>query len=86
MEGINLEKSSQGCYKATQISFCDSHYNNVIDIQNRLPYIGGVSFFMSNGSKSWCRNRPKLSFQINQIAFCSSPLIHVVMCHGDYLH
>ena len=28
MEGINMEKSSQGCYKAMQIGFCDSHYND----------------------------------------------------------
>ena len=33
-----MEKSSQGCYKARQLSFCDSHYNNIMDIQNRLPY------------------------------------------------
>ena len=26
VEGINMEKSSQGCYKAMQIGFCDSHY------------------------------------------------------------
>ena len=38
MEGINMEKSSQGCYKAMQIGFCDSHYHNIMDIQNRLPY------------------------------------------------
>ena len=31
-----MEKSSQG-YKAMQICFCDSHYNNIMDIQNRLP-------------------------------------------------
>ena len=34
-----MEKSSQGCYKAMQIVFCDSHHNNIMDIQNRLPYI-----------------------------------------------
>ena len=67
-----MEKSSQGCYKAMQIGFCDSYHNNIIDIQNRFK--GGVScnncsFFMSNGSKSWCWKSPKLSFQINQIAF-----------------
>ena len=39
MEGINMEKSSQGCYKAMQIGFCDSYHNNIMDIQNRLPYI-----------------------------------------------
>ena len=38
MEGINMGKSSQGCYKAMQIGLCDSHYNNIMDIQNRLPY------------------------------------------------
>ena len=38
MKGINMEKSSQGCYKAIQIGFCDSHYNNIMDIQNSLPY------------------------------------------------
>ena len=38
MEDINAEKSSQGCYKAIQIGFCDSYHNNIIDIQNRLPY------------------------------------------------
>ena len=32
MEGINMEKSSQGCYKAKQIGFCDSYHNNIIDI------------------------------------------------------
>ena len=32
MEGINMEKSSQGCYEAMQ------YHNNIIDIQNRLPY------------------------------------------------
>ena len=42
MEGINMEKSSQGCYKAIQIGFCDSYHNNIIDIQNRLPYSKGV--------------------------------------------
>ena len=39
MEGINIneyEKSSQGCYKAIQIGFCDSYHNNIIDIQNSL--------------------------------------------------
>ena len=29
MEGINMEKSLQGCYKAMQIGFCDSQYNNM---------------------------------------------------------
>ena len=38
MEGISMEKSSQGCYKAMQIGFCDSHCNNIMDIQSRLPY------------------------------------------------
>ena len=38
MQGINMEKSSQGCYKAIQIGFCDSYHNKIIDIQNRLPY------------------------------------------------
>ena len=38
MEIINMEKSSQGCFKAIQIGFCDSYHNNIIDIQNRLPY------------------------------------------------
>ena len=38
MEAINVEKSSQGCYKAMHIGFCDSHYSNIMDIQNRLPY------------------------------------------------
>ena len=38
MQGINMEKSSQGCYKAVQICFCDSYHNKIIDIQNRLPY------------------------------------------------
>ena len=38
MEGINMEKSSQGCYKAMQIGFCDCHQNSIMDIQNRLPY------------------------------------------------
>ena len=38
MEGINMEKSSQGCYNAIQIGFCDSYHNNITDIQNRLPY------------------------------------------------
>ena len=38
MQGINMEKSSQGCYKAIQICFCDSYHNKIIDIQNRLPY------------------------------------------------
>ena len=33
-----MEKSSQVCYKAMQIGFGDSHYNNIMDIQNRLPY------------------------------------------------
>ena len=33
-----MEKSSQGCYKAIQIGFCDSYHNYIIDIQNRLPY------------------------------------------------
>ena len=33
-----MEKSLQDCYKAKQIGFCDSHYNNIMDIQNRLPY------------------------------------------------
>ena len=33
-----MEKSSQGCYKAMQIGFCDSHCNNIMDSQNRLPY------------------------------------------------
>ena len=33
-----MEKSSQGCYKAIQIGFCDSYHNNIIDIPNRLPY------------------------------------------------
>ena len=32
MEGINMEKSSQGCYEAIQIGFCDSYHNNIIDI------------------------------------------------------
>ena len=55
MEGINMEKSSQGFYKAMQIGFCDSYHNKIIDIQNRLPYskvCNNCSFFMSNGSKS----------------------------------
>ena len=47
-----MEKSSQGCYKAMQL------HDNIIDIQNRLPYSKTVynncSFFMSDGSKSWC--------------------------------
>ena len=38
MQGINMEKSSQGCYKAIQIGFCDSYHNKIIDVQNRLPY------------------------------------------------
>ena len=38
MQGINMEKSSQGCCKAIQIGFCDSYHNKIIDIQNRLPY------------------------------------------------
>ena len=38
MQGINMENSSQGCYKAIQICFCDSYHNKIIDIQNRLPY------------------------------------------------
>ena len=38
MQGINMEKSSQGCYKAIQIGFCDSYHNIIIDIQNSLPY------------------------------------------------
>ena len=38
MQGINMEKSSQGCYKAIQIGFCDSYHNKIINIQNRLPY------------------------------------------------
>ena len=38
MQGINTEKSSQGCCKAIQIGFCDSYHNKIIDIQNRLPY------------------------------------------------
>ena len=33
-----MDKSSQGCYKAIQIGFCDSYHNNIIGIQNRLPY------------------------------------------------
>ena len=37
---------------------------------------------MSNGSKSWCWTPPKLPFQINQIAFWSSPLIHTVALKG----
>ena len=97
MQGINMEKSSQGCYKAIQICFCDSYHNKIIDIQNRLPYSKVVYpaiivlFFMSNGSKSWCWKPLKLSFQINQIAFWSSPLIHTVAlkghhCRGFSLH
>ena len=38
MKGINMEKSSQGRNKAIQIGFCDRYHNNIIDIQNRLPY------------------------------------------------
>ena len=33
-----MEKSSQGCNKAMQIGFRDSYHNNIIDIQNRVPY------------------------------------------------
>ena len=88
MQGINMEKSSQGCYKAIQTGFCDSYHNKIIDIQNRLPYpkvsCNNCSFFMSNGSKSWCWKPPKLSFQINQIAFWSSPLIHTVALKGHH--
>ena len=29
-----MEKSSQGSYKAMQTGFCDSHYNNIMGIQN----------------------------------------------------
>ena len=39
---------------------------------------------MSNGSKSLCWKPPKLSFQINQIAFWSSPLIHTVALKGHH--
>ena len=38
MQGINMETSSQGCYKAIQIGLYDSYHNKIIDIQNRLPY------------------------------------------------
>ena len=31
---INMEKLSQNCYKTMSLSFCDSHYNNVIDIHH----------------------------------------------------
>ena len=53
-----MEKSSHGCYKVMQIGFCDSHYNKITDIQNRLPYSKVVYpamivfFIMSNESKS----------------------------------
>ena len=38
MEAINIEKSSQGCWKAMQIGFCDSHCNTIMDIQNGLSH------------------------------------------------
>ena len=38
MEGVNVDKLSECCYKAMQIGFYDNHYNNIMDIQNRLPY------------------------------------------------
>ena len=81
-------RASQGCYKAIQIGFCHSYHNKIINIQNRLPYSKVVNpviiFFMSNGSKSWCWKLHKLFFQINQIAFWSSPLIHTVALKGHH--
>ena len=32
MQGIDMEKSSWGCYNKMHLEFCDSHYNKIIDI------------------------------------------------------
>ena len=89
MEGINMEKSSHGCYKAIQIGFVTAITKTLLTFKQIAVFKGGVScnncsFFMSNGSKSWCWKPPKLSFQINQIAFRSSPLMHTVALKGHH--
>ena len=71
-----------GCHIAMQIRFVTAITITLWTFKTDSVFKGGVScnncsFFMSNGSKSWCWNRPKLSFQINKMAFWSCPLIHV---------
>ena len=36
MQGIDMERPSQGCYNKVHLGFCDSHYNYIIDIHNGL--------------------------------------------------
>ena len=38
MESLDMEKSSQGCYNKVHLGFCNSHYNKIREIQDRLLY------------------------------------------------
>ena len=68
MDGTNMDKSSQGSYKAIRIGFCDNYHNNIIDIQNRLPYSKVVYpaiiiIIMSNGVNHGVGSRPNYPFK-----------------------
>ena len=89
MEGMNIEKSSQGCYKTIHVGFCDSHYNNIMDIQNRWPYSKVaypaiiVLFSCLMEVNHGVRTGPNYYFREIKSYF---EVVPWYMCNGDYLH
>ena len=46
MQDIKTEKPPQGCYKTMQLSFCDIHYNNIMDF--KMDYRVHKWFILNN--------------------------------------
>ena len=82
-----MEKSQQGCYETMQIGFCDSHYNNIMDIQNRLSYLKvlypamTVLFSCLMEEYHGVGTGPTYPFRKIKSHF---EVVPGYMCHGDY--